>query len=111
MEQFVVLSAAKDDNVMCSISALESVRRSAARIEHQHLRVGRDAFLPHRLGDDAEHGATVETLPTGLQRVDARATEEARFVERGGCRHVRNLATKRAAEVPLVARVRKNACR
>src|SRR5207247_870502 len=43
--------------------------------------VGLNAALPKRLRNDAEHGAAVEPLPAGLNRVNAPAPQLSRFDE------------------------------
>ena len=53
------------------------------------LAVGREATFPEGLGDDAEHGAAVELLPTGLNRVDAPATQRTRIEQRKRNTHAR----------------------
>src|ERR1043166_3649857 len=44
-------------------------------------RVGRNAPLPERLRDDAEHRSTVELLPSGLNRVDSKGADLPAFDE------------------------------
>src|SRR2546422_891921 len=59
--------------------------QAAERQRNAVARVGGNAPLPQRLGHDPEHGATVEGLPAGLQRV----TLETAHLE-GGVRHELN---------------------
>src|ERR1700692_1361349 len=49
--------------------------------------VGGDALFPERLWNDADHGAAVESLPPGLDRVNRQAADFAALHERTRRRH------------------------